>query len=302
MLRAGYGIAMLADEIAEGRFEDNKSKCLTWKTTDGSPALISPAGIAKDAIIIRADNVCMAYESETLDASDLPCIAPPFPRIVIESSTSPAQSLLQRWGLVINSQELDSLAWEELRHIFVDQNIEVTPRWFLFGWFFIHVRGERLPRLQCITESLADGRGVPLFRGICDWFGEQEKAAAWPWMSWFINLAHLTVSFMHCKNVVQRVVAPPPKLSKRHKERHGRPLFSYRVLEIEPMKQVLRTEGRSEEVGLAKALHICRGHFKDYRERGLFGRNKGLYWWDQHARGSIEAGVVGKDYSVKAPT
>ena len=55
--------------------------------------------------------------------------------------------------------------------------------------------------------------------------------------SWIVCVAFTTVSFMHCKNVVQRVVAPPPKLSKRHKERHGRPLFSYRVLEIEPMKQ-----------------------------------------------------------------
>lgn len=122
------------------------------------------------------------------------------------------------------------------------------------------------------------------------------------WFARCMSVALLTISFMHCKNVVQRVVAPPPRLSKRHKERHGRLLFSYRVLEIEPMKQVLRAEGRSEEVGLAKALHICRGHFKDYRERGLFGRNKGLYWWDQHVRGSIEAGVAAKDYEVKAPS
>jgi len=36
-------------------------------------------------------------------------------------------------------------------------------------------------------------------------------------------------------------------------------------------------------------------------ERGLFGQQKGLYWWDAHVRGTAERGVVVKDYEVKAP-
>lgn len=110
------------------------------------------------------------------------------------------------------------------------------------------------------------------------------------------------LSLMHCRNVTRREVVPPRALSKRNAERRGRPLVRYYTLDIEPMRKVLRTEGRMDEVGLKRALHICRGHFKDYRDSGgLFGRHKGLYWWDANVRGSVEGGVVAKDYSVKSP-
>jgi len=72
-------------------------------------------------------------------------------------------------------------------------------------------------------------------------------------------------------------------------------------LEIDPMKEVLRTEGQVATVGLQKALHICRGHFKTYDEKPLFGRLKGTFWWPQTLRGSANQGVVLKDYAVKAP-
>ena len=75
--------------------------------------------------------------------------------------------------------------------------------------------------------------------------------------------------------------------------------MTFKTLEIEPMKRALKHEGQSETAGLKKALHICRGHFKDYSKHGLFGKYKGLYWWDSHVRGSTEEGVVVKDYAVK---
>jgi hypothetical protein len=49
---------------------------------------------------------------------------------------------------------------------------------------------------------------------------------------------------------------------------------------------------------MKQALHICRGHFKDYRQSGLFGRHKGVFWWDMAARGSAEQGIVDKDYRI----
>lgn len=114
--------------------------------------------------------------------------------------------------------------------------------------------------------------------------------------------AIFALSLTSCRNVSASEHRPPPALSKRHAERHGRPLCRYYTLDIEPMRKVLKTEGRMDEVGLARALHLCRGHFKDYREGGgLFGRNKGLYWWDANVRGTIKAGVVAKDYAIKPP-
>lgn len=112
----------------------------------------------------------------------------------------------------------------------------------------------------------------------------------------------LAISFLHCKNVTMEQVVPPAPFSKRHQKKHGRPLEKYHVLNIEPMKKVLRTEGQSEKTGLRQALHICRGHFKDFSKgAGLFGKYKGLYWWDSQVRGSHTEGVIDKDYNVKPP-
>lgn len=115
--------------------------------------------------------------------------------------------------------------------------------------------------------------------------------------------AFLAVSLMHCKNVVMGTVKPPPKLNKKHIKKGHRPLITYRTLEIEPMKKVLRHEGGADQTGISQALHICRGHFKDYRgsEKGLFGKYKGLWWWDQHLAGKAEHGTVVKDYVELAP-
>lgn len=65
------------------------------------------------------------------------------------------------------------------------------------------------------------------------------------------------------------------------------------------MKKIIKTEGNVDEVGLKRALHICRGHFKNYSNgKGLFGKYKGLYWWDMNLRGNSENGTVVKDYKV----
>jgi hypothetical protein len=83
--------------------------------------------------------------------------------------------------------------------------------------------------------------------------------------------------------------------------RGKRPVRRYKVLRIEPMTRTLSTEGNIEGQGLAKALHICRGHFKTYEERPLFGRLRGTWFWQDHVRDSLESGVVEKDYQVDAP-
>lgn len=68
------------------------------------------------------------------------------------------------------------------------------------------------------------------------------------------------------------------------------------------MKRVLSHEGRVQDLGLRRALHICRGHFKTYtEERPLFGRYAGTFFFRDHARGAKESGEVKKDYDVKAP-
>ena len=120
----------------------------------------------------------------------------------------------------------------------------------------------------------------------------------------FISLvqpALLTVCFLHCKNVHMETHTPPAPLAKKHRLRYGRPPVVYKTLVIEPLKRILRNEGSADEVGLRRALHICRGHFKDYTERGLFGKVHGVFWWPDHLAGTLRSGLVKKEYKVRPP-
>lgn len=110
----------------------------------------------------------------------------------------------------------------------------------------------------------------------------------------------LAISFMHCKNVTVNSDEPPAKLQKARERRGKLPLFTFKTLEIKPMVKILKEQGESETKGLKHALHICRGHFKDFTKGPGLGRGhaKGLYWWDSHVRGSREVGAVIKDYKV----
>lgn len=110
------------------------------------------------------------------------------------------------------------------------------------------------------------------------------------------HIACLALSFLHCKNIRTEATTPPAALSKARTRRHGAPpLRPYKTLVIEPLKRILHTEGRAGSVGLAKALHICRGHFKDYTEHGLFGRYHGVYWWEDRVKETTEK----RRYAVK---
>lgn len=136
----------------------------------------------------------------------------------------------------------------------------------------------------------------------------------------FLCAGLLTLSFLHCKNVELKTVeesdvseesqAPRRKVAKKARQKQtavrdqqaiqARPIVTYHILDVEPMKQVLRSEGRAEQQGLKRALHICRGHFAHYEQgKGLFGKYHGTYWREQHVRGSAEQGVRVKDYRIK---
>lgn len=110
----------------------------------------------------------------------------------------------------------------------------------------------------------------------------------------------LAITFMNCRNTVLVEHSPEQKLSKVHQKKHGRPLVRFRTICVEPIRKIFRDAAGSDS-SIKRALHICRGHFKDYRESGLFGRNKGLYWWGSQVRGTVKSGVVLKDYTVAAP-
>jgi hypothetical protein len=112
----------------------------------------------------------------------------------------------------------------------------------------------------------------------------------------------LALSFMHCKNVGRQAV-PMGRTARRVAMRRKEPIYSYDVLEIGPMRQVLDGEGQAGTGGLQRAMHICRGHFATYTaERPLFGKFSGRFWMPQHVRGSARNGVAVRDYDVRVPS
>jgi hypothetical protein len=104
------------------------------------------------------------------------------------------------------------------------------------------------------------------------------------------------LSLMHAKNVSLEPIALASEIQRRRKK-DGKPCLIFKVLQINPIRQ--QSAGAGTGSGPKRAMHIVRGHFKDYRNGGgLFGKMKGLYWWDMHVAGDIANGQVVKDYAI----
>ena len=261
--------------------------------------------------ILLIDNVAQYFYTGTdqeywsLD-KDFPNMAPPFPRFWCEFKMSrtihstagdmDVSELLPQGGRV--GELFVALRPEDVK----GEGIPENTKWIYWCDIFTDF---------CRREAVADGPHGATFMCV-----DAEGAVIGnPWMltycndenaglmknimAWY-NPSFLAISFLHCKNVqlVDNVVDAP--LAKRYRERHGVTPANYKTLIIEPLKQVLRHEGGSDKHGLAKAMHICRGHFKDYREgRGLFGKYRQLVWHPALVRGTKGKAAPPREIEVK---
>jgi len=164
-------------------------------------------------------------------------------------------------------------------------------------YFIVHESGRCMNGTN--MHMVADGKAIMRrFRNRQDlaeqhWPDIQEELLSMVYISLF------SISLLHCKNVIIKHAEQTHKEKKQREKATGKPGVKFKTLHIEPVTKILRTEGNADENGLQMALHICRGHFKDYRDgNGLFGRHKDIYWWDDHAKGSEEFGTIIKDYSI----
>lgn len=300
----------------------NNLPSLIRSASDGNKfsSIIYPE-LINSAEIVVADNVGSYFysRSENYRFSSFPNVAPPFVSFFIEtrvpSSRKHLFDMMDTVGCYFWTIDLNECSEEEKKRLGdIDAYARLMSfdvRWLLFCMPVGAKRG------SLFTPYMRWAFGVKPDGTICD--NEQEIVSIWvdesnlidgdEWetMYWFTNReivwpCLLALSFMHCKNVVMQRETPPAPLSKKHEKKHGCPLVSYHTLNIEPMKKVLHTEGNAEKTGLKQALHICRGHFKDFSKGGgLFGKYKGLYWWDSQVRGSVQQGIADKDYAVKSP-
>ena len=90
---------------------------------------------------------------------------------------------------------------------------------------------------------------------------------------------------------------------RRLAERQGeKPPVTYKTLRILPHARRGQKSGLVVQHPESIPLHICRGHFKDFREGPGLGKFHvhGVWWWHPQVRGSAERGAVKKDYEVVA--
>lgn len=127
---------------------------------------------------------------------------------------------------------------------------------------------------------------------------DTELGEAEGWLQEIAPAALLAFSFIHCRNVEMIDNSRRKGMGKRLRvSRKNADRIVFKTIKIESIKRILATDGDIDNNGLGVALHLCRGHFKDYRNgTGLFGRHRDIYWWDEQWRGDQEYGTILKDY------
>lgn len=202
---------------------------------------------------------------------------------------------------------IDRAKWGIDMYLYVYQQGQITP--LAWAWrFLVDDQGAVIRRPGdnsdiVATMTINDDISALIQERAKKTDYEQARMSVYSHFLPYWHVALLSISFMHCKNVELNPVNPPVKNvhNKAQKRRGVQPYkpIPYKVLDIRPMQQVLRHEGRSGQVGTKKALHICRGHFADYTAgAGLFGKHKGVFWIPQHVKGSSGQGITTKDYRI----
>jgi hypothetical protein len=257
---------------------------------------LNPARL-NDAIVVAGDDVAR-YFAELPSSTDIcdvvSAVGPPFPRLFVEFDGVPNPFGLNAWGVLFEELDHNSDLWP-VTGTLIEEWRQGKPIGPVITW---HLPLTADGRLQPSDE---EGRGSIFVEPLDEDIVPREVFLEFgDTLTSLLGPALLTISFMHCRNVDVRPVDPPSKLALKAERRRGRRLTRYYVLEIDPMRRVLEREGGVETQGLRRALHICRGHFKTYTDTApLFGRVTGTYWWESFARGSLEEGLIEKDYRLR---
>jgi len=122
-----------------------------------------------------------------------------------------------------------------------------------------------------------------------------------------LDIFLFSTKLMQCKNISYEEYDPNKGIQwrkQKNKKKKPRPPFvKYKTLHIEPFKQRQQVAGSpTTEPDNLQRLHTVRGHFKTYtKERKLFGKYVGTYWWGDCIKGNPEYGLIDKDYELRIP-
>lgn len=281
----------------------------------------------RNAYVVRAQNVhdyFMQNCGRHRVLSDFPNVAPTMPAMwfewvqegsIVDMLSGDSRKGTYRLGVLCLATDLLEVPREMqggIRGYFGRGGIEIGPetRWAMLGYVSHRILGpDKPPHLLGRVRWRVGPQGEPMPANQegafgCDFnpiFPEEHRKMMGNSIMIAIEIAWLALSFMHCKNVRIEKGPPIPERLSRARDRKGKPpLFRYHTVVIEPARMVAAAqESSGNGIGHEQAIHICRGHFKRFEGRGLFGRHTGTYWWGMHTRGSSERGVVDKDYEVR---
>lgn len=264
----------------------------------------------EDCFVIVVDNIAelaRTHGAKEWDWShDTPCPISPFDEMFIEWNTGEQIISQIGWLIECRQKQFDPLSLPEDRTVSFPNgpNCVLESGDFVLNAHLVATNSMGDPFVCGVLSMWAmSGCGEIKLRPRNQYYCPEHLARLFRDGSGTFGIPMLlAMSFLHCKNVVRRDATesegPPAKWLRRHKA----PAVRYHVLDINPMREVLRTEGGIEHNGLKKALHICRGHFATYTEdKKLFGKHTGTFWVPAHVRGNAECGVVDKDYRMRTP-
>lgn len=257
-------------------------------------------GLKDNPIPIEITDVAKWIGKEGPQApSELPTVVSPFERAWYEwtpqwvDADRRRKGLVRRIGVAAYTKKIEEhVDWRE-------REIPAGVHWLTYYTAIAEYRGQHGFLTWFFTRCMMNEAGEVIsgLQGYKPVAGELPPGVA----ARIMNPVFFAISLMHCKNTELVDIPIPPKVKQNRKRKGQHPGVEYKTLEIDPMKTQVRNEQAGDESEIDRALHICRGHFKDYRENGMFGKDshKGVYWFEQHARGTKEAGEVRKDYEVK---
>lgn len=113
-----------------------------------------------------------------------------------------------------------------------------------------------------------------------------------------LTVLNSVLMLLGCKNISSKKVCPSSALNKKRAKKNKQPLYSYKTLVVN--LDISKQEQKNSSIKNATRLHLCMGHFKTFKEKPLFGKITGRYWWQPYVRGDKKKGVVMKDYKIAA--
>lgn len=257
----------------------------------------------RDAQIIVADEVLSnidASEDRAWDASDFPCVAPPFYNMWIESKSSLTGITWGFWVLAT-----DEKPFFDTRRFDPNYGTPKNTRWVLNVTPYVEGKNNDIHQLGVIgmLNVAPDGTwlddNISMIMNIFlnPNMNQHVFQTSGKYFAEMAPVLLMTLALMNCKNVEFVDNVPNDKQSRRNKKKYGEPLTVFKTLRVKPSKRA--ATGDTEHKGAKNRAHMVRGHFKSYGpENPLFGKAVGTYYWGPLLRGTFSQGQVVKEYIV----